>query len=94
MNADIILTNLGNNSWLIATTTGATVNGVYGHSSAYDDEQTNLIFVYGGFFAANPTNGQPSDRLFAYDPCKRTWYDEYAHFFEKTVSVKLVNAEL
>jgi hypothetical protein len=63
--------NFINKTWTFARTTGASVRGTYGHSSALDSAR-NIVYIHGGFV---PTTGQSDlmDHLYQYDLAKKKW---------------------
>ncbi|XP_039403593.1 attractin-like protein 1 isoform X2 [Mauremys reevesii] len=60
------------NSWLVAETKGAIVQGGYGHTSVYD-EMTKSIYVHGGYKALPGNKYGLVDDLYRYEVNTRTW---------------------
>jgi len=63
---------IGNREWSILPTSGYHVKGGFGHSSVFDDE-SNLIYVYGGYVSTMSTNAAISNELYSFDPITRIW---------------------
>ena len=53
-------------------TTGALVQGSYGHSSVWDP-LTKKIYVYGGYQSENSSNYGSTDAFYSFDPILKLW---------------------
>ena len=60
------------NSWQVPETTGAIVQGGYGHSSVFD-EASGLLYVHGGYKALPANKYGLVDELYRYQVHTRTW---------------------
>ena len=58
--------------WSVVTSSGALVQGSYGHSSVWDP-LTKRIFVYGGYQSESSSAYGLTDALHSYDPAQRVW---------------------
>ncbi|CAL1533125.1 unnamed protein product [Lymnaea stagnalis] len=59
--------------WTVLKTTGSIVQGGYGHTSVYDEEN-GKIYVYGGYHANTLKGCVLTDKLYRYDPTTREWF--------------------
>ncbi|XP_061412599.1 attractin-like protein 1 isoform X1 [Lethenteron reissneri] len=64
--------NLNSGSWRILESSGARVQGMYGHSSAFDPS-THAIYIHGGYKAFSPNKYGLVDDLYKYNVDTRTW---------------------
>ncbi|KAM6956454.1 attractin-like protein 1 [Aplochiton taeniatus] len=64
--------NIRANSWQVVETSGATVQGGYGHSSVYE-AATGHVFVHGGYKALPANKYGLGDHLYRYHVHTRTW---------------------
>ncbi|XP_069140084.1 attractin-like protein 1 isoform X2 [Argopecten irradians] len=64
--------NLVNKNWSIPRTSGAIVQGGYGHTSVYDPV-TKMIYMYGGYHSDTHPNYQLTDQMYAFIPHQRKW---------------------
>ncbi|NXC38354.1 ATRN protein, partial [Penelope pileata] len=64
--------NLGTNTWSILQTSGALVQGGYGHSSVYDPH-TRSIYIHGGYKAFSANKYRLADDLYRYEVDTRMW---------------------
>ncbi|XP_016150491.1 attractin-like protein 1 isoform X1 [Sinocyclocheilus grahami] len=65
--------NIRTNSWSVAETNGALVQGGYGHSSIYDSS-SHSIYVHGGYKALPANKYGLVDHLFRYQVHTHTWF--------------------
>ncbi len=63
----------GTNSWSVAETNGALVQGGYGHSSVYDSS-SHSIYVLGGYKALPANKYGLVDHLYRYQVHTHTWW--------------------
>ena len=61
------------NTWSILHTQGALVQGVYGHSSVYDD-RTKALYIHGGYKAFSANKYRLADDLYRYDVDTQMWW--------------------
>ncbi|KAL5020999.1 hypothetical protein ScPMuIL_000154 [Solemya velum] len=61
-----------NSTWIIPTTTGAIVQGGYGHSSVLDTSSKH-IYIYGGYHSSSTSSYILSDALYKFEPSSRHW---------------------
>uniref|UniRef100_A0A8B9T0N6 Attractin n=1 Tax=Anas platyrhynchos TaxID=8839 RepID=A0A8B9T0N6_ANAPL len=64
--------NLATNTWSILQTSGALVQGGYGHSSVYDPK-TESIYIHGGYKAFSANKYRLADDLYKYEVHTRMW---------------------
>uniref|UniRef100_UPI000B4CA86C attractin-like n=1 Tax=Lonchura striata TaxID=40157 RepID=UPI000B4CA86C len=64
--------NLVTNTWSILQTSGALVQGGYGHSSVYDPN-TRSIYIHGGYKAFSANKYRLADDLYKYEVDSRMW---------------------
>ncbi|XP_064275268.1 attractin isoform X3 [Passer domesticus] len=64
--------NLVTNTWSILQTSGALVQGGYGHSSVYDPS-TRSIYIHGGYKAFSANKYRLADDLYKYEVDSRMW---------------------
>uniref|UniRef100_A0A8B9G002 Attractin n=1 Tax=Amazona collaria TaxID=241587 RepID=A0A8B9G002_9PSIT len=64
--------NLTTNTWSILQTSGALVQGGYGHSSVYDTH-TRSIYIHGGYKAFSANKYRLADDLYKYEVDTRMW---------------------
>uniref|UniRef100_A0A8C3S0Y5 Attractin n=1 Tax=Chelydra serpentina TaxID=8475 RepID=A0A8C3S0Y5_CHESE len=64
--------NLATNTWNILQTSGALVQGGYGHSSVYDPN-TKSIYIHGGYKAFSANKYRLADDLYKYEVDTRMW---------------------
>uniref|UniRef100_A0A8D2MIU0 Attractin n=1 Tax=Zonotrichia albicollis TaxID=44394 RepID=A0A8D2MIU0_ZONAL len=64
--------NLLTNTWSILQTSGALVQGGYGHSSVYDPN-TRSIYIHGGYKAFSANKYRLADDLYKYEVDSRMW---------------------
>nr|XP_033809079.1 attractin [Geotrypetes seraphini] len=64
--------NLVKNTWSILQTSGALVQGGYGHSSAYDS-RSKSIYIHGGYKAFSANKYRLADDLYKYDVEAHEW---------------------
>uniref|UniRef100_A0A669PG09 Attractin n=1 Tax=Phasianus colchicus TaxID=9054 RepID=A0A669PG09_PHACC len=64
--------NLATNTWSILQTSGALVQGGYGHSSVYDPH-TRSIYIHGGYKAFSANKYRLADDLYRYEVDSRMW---------------------
>ncbi|PKU48492.1 attractin [Limosa lapponica baueri] len=64
--------NLDTNTWNILQTSGALVQGGYGHSSVYDSS-TRSIYIHGGYKAFSANKYRLADDLYKYEVDSRMW---------------------
>lgn len=60
------------NTWSILQTSGALVQGGYGHSSVYDPN-TRSIYIHGGYKAFSANKYRLADDLYKYEVDSRMW---------------------
>ncbi|XP_056616392.1 attractin-like protein 1 isoform X2 [Triplophysa dalaica] len=65
--------NIRTNSWSVAETNGALVQGGYGHSSVFDSS-SHSIYVHGGYKAFPANKYGLVDHLYRYQVHTRTWF--------------------
>ncbi|KAK9964596.1 hypothetical protein ABG768_005759 [Culter alburnus] len=65
--------NIRTNSWTVAETNGALVQGGYGHSSIYDSS-SHSIYVHGGYKALPANKYGLVDHLYRYQVHTHTWF--------------------
>ncbi|XP_067277923.1 attractin-like protein 1 isoform X1 [Pseudorasbora parva] len=65
--------NIRSNSWTVAETNGALVQGGYGHSSVYDSS-SHSIYVHGGYKALPANKYGLVDHLYRYQVHTHTWF--------------------
>lgn len=58
--------------WSVVSSSGALVQGSYGHSSVWDP-LTKRIYVYGGYQSESSSAYGLTDALHSYDPAQRVW---------------------
>jgi hypothetical protein len=58
--------------WSVVSSSGALVQGSYGHSSVWDP-LTKRIYVYGGYQSESSSAYGLTDALHSYDPALRVW---------------------
>ncbi|XP_009700922.1 PREDICTED: attractin-like, partial [Cariama cristata] len=64
--------NLATNTWNILQTSGALVQGGYGHSSVYDPN-TRSVYIHGGYKAFSANKYRLADDLYKYEVDSRMW---------------------
>ncbi|XP_009978010.1 PREDICTED: attractin-like, partial [Tauraco erythrolophus] len=64
--------NVATNKWNILQTSGALVQGGYGHSSVYDPN-TRSIYIHGGYKAFSANKYRLADDLYKYEVDSRMW---------------------
>ncbi|XP_078787636.1 attractin-like protein 1 isoform X3 [Oryzias latipes] len=64
--------NIRSNSWQVASTSGAVVQGGYGHTSVYD-ETSGCVYVHGGYKALSSNKYGLVDHMYRYHIAKKTW---------------------
>ncbi|XP_021361114.1 attractin-like isoform X3 [Mizuhopecten yessoensis] len=64
--------HLANKTWTIPRTSGAIIQGGYGHSSVYDPV-SQIIYVYGGYHSDSHPNYQLTDQMYGFIPRQRKW---------------------
>uniref|UniRef100_A0A8D2LY41 Attractin n=1 Tax=Varanus komodoensis TaxID=61221 RepID=A0A8D2LY41_VARKO len=64
--------NLGRNTWSVLQTTGALVQGGYGHSSVYDPS-TKSVYTHGGYKAFSANKYRLTDDLYKYEVNTYKW---------------------
>ncbi|NWW76156.1 ATRN protein, partial [Climacteris rufus] len=64
--------NLVTNTWSILQTSGALVQGGYGHSSVYDPN-TRSVYIHGGYKAFSANKYRLADDLYKYEVDSRMW---------------------
>jgi N-acetylneuraminic acid mutarotase len=65
-------TCLDNRQWNVVSTSGALVQGSYGHSSVWDP-LTKRIYVYGGYQSESSSTYGLTDAMYSFDPAQRIW---------------------
>lgn len=68
----LIVCFIENQQWNVITSSGALVQGSYGHSSVWDP-LTKRIFVYGGYQSESSLAYGPTDTLYSFDPSQKIW---------------------
>ncbi len=58
--------------WNIVSSSGALVQGSYGHTSVWDP-LTKRIFVYGGYQSESSSTYGLTDSMYSFDPAQRVW---------------------
>ena len=61
-----------NRIWSVVSTSGALVQGSYGHSSVWDP-LTKRIYVYGGYRSESSSIYELTNALYSYDPAQKVW---------------------
>ena len=61
-----------NRQWNVVSTSGALVQGSYGHSSVWDP-LTKRIYVYGGYQSESSSTYGLTDAMYSFDPTQRVW---------------------
>ncbi|CAL8254265.1 unnamed protein product [Lota lota] len=64
--------NIRSNSWQVVSTSGAVVQGGYGHSSVYD-RPSGYVFLHGGYKTLSSSKYGLVDHLYRYHVHSRTW---------------------
>lgn len=64
--------HFNNKSWILPNTTGAMVKSTCWYSSVYD-EDSGLIFVYGGYHSVTTASNHLTDKMYSYNPRRRYW---------------------
>ncbi|XP_032621716.1 attractin isoform X1 [Chelonoidis abingdonii] len=70
--SDVQEYNLATNTWNILQTSGALVQGGYGHSSVYDPN-TQSVYIHGGYKAFSANKYRLADDLYKYEVDTRMW---------------------
>jgi len=61
-----------NRIWSVVSTSGALVQGSYGHSSVWDP-LTKRIYVYGGYQSESSSTYGLTNALYSYDTAQKVW---------------------
>lgn len=64
--------SIDNRIWSVVSTSGALVQGSYGHSSVWDP-LTKRIYVYGGYRSESSSIYELTNALYSYDPAQKVW---------------------
>lgn len=60
------------NTWTVQDTSGALIQGGYGHSSVFDPG-TRAVYIHGGYKAFSANKYGLAGDLYKYDVDKRNW---------------------
>ena len=74
MNKMVIISKISidNRIWSVVSTSGALVQGSYGHSSVWDP-LTKRIYVYGGYQSESSSTYGLTNALYSYDTAQKVW---------------------
>ena len=64
--------HIDNRIWSVVSTSGALVQGSYGHSSVWDP-LTRRIYVYGGYQSESSSTYGLTNALYSYDTAQKVW---------------------